>query len=93
MSVIKFKKGSLFILGSKIKLDSEDKFNELFDLLGDNNIVTASEIHIGYIAFENMLFDFDDSLINEIVEGKDIEVPYIGLVSDCGNKDFIKWYN
>lgn len=83
----------LYIFGSTIDLsNTNDKFEALFCKIGEYDVVSASEVKVGYIAHNGLLYDFDDATIQRVLNDENISLSPIGKVEDCGNDDFIKWY-
>lgn len=72
--------------------DSNFEFSEMFDLLGDLEIVQANEIKQNYIAFEGLVYELDDLSISKLQINKKITLPYIGTVKELADESFINWY-
>ena len=76
----------------------ERNYGELFDFLGDNDIITASEIGQGVILMNDLVFFFTHNDERKLKENSSIELnvhstleAYIDL-SDPKEKEFYSWY-
>jgi hypothetical protein len=69
------------------------KYSDLFDALGDVDVVQASEVHPDSIAFEGDLYSMNTSSVKELMNGGTVTLSFDEAVIDCGYKNFIKWYS
>jgi len=75
-----------------ITTDKVSEYSDLFDELGEHEVVMANEVDADYIACEGLLYSLDVTSVRILMNGGEVELSMIEKVIDCGDEDFIKWY-
>lgn len=74
------------------------KYGELFDWLGDMDIITASELGQDYICMDCIVFLFTDNDEYELMKNGKVSIKEIGALdtildfSNKNHRDFYNWY-
>jgi hypothetical protein len=71
---------------------NEFTFNELFDKLGEQDIIQMNEIEQNYIAHDGNVYELNDMGINNLLYLGEVTLPKLGTVKELATKEISKWY-
>ena len=83
---------SLTIKSGGFKIENGEQYGEMWDLLGDFDIVQANEIKQDYLAFEGAVYELNDSDISKLSSTGGVVLEYLGTVEELADENFINWY-
>lgn len=84
-------RNNVLTLTSTKPIKNGDDYINLFNELGDLDVIQANEIKQNYIAFSGLVYELSDNDI-ERLSNDSVSLDCLGKVSELGDEDFNKWY-